>query len=122
MFGSFGFVKCEFVRIILIEGVKLYCLIIVCCIVFLLMLKVEVELNRLEKEGIIEKVEKLMDWCVFMVLVLKKNGNVRICVDFKKFNEVVKREYFMFLNFDDIFLRLVGLMLFFKFDVLSGFY
>lgn len=46
--------------------------------------KVEAELNRLEKEGIIEKVDKPTDWRATMVHVLKKNGNVRIRVDLKK--------------------------------------
>lgn len=84
--------------------------------------KVEAELNRLEKEGIIEKVEKPMDWCAPMVPVLKKNGNVRICVDLKKLNEAMKREHFMLPNHDDISPRLAGSTLFSKLDASSGFY
>ena len=67
------------------------------------MTKVEAELNRLETEGIIKKqVEKPTDWCAPMVSLLKKNVNVRICVDLKKVNEAVKREHFMLSNLDDI--------------------
>jgi hypothetical protein len=40
------------------------------------MSKVETELNRLEAEGFMVKVEKPTDWCTLMVPVLKKNGNV----------------------------------------------
>ena len=122
LFGSFGLVKCEPVRITLTEGAKPYCLTTARRIAFPLMPKVEAELNRLEKEGIIEKVEKPTDWCAPMVPVLKKNGNVRICVDLKKLNEAVKREHFMLPNLDDISPRLAESTLFSKLDASSGFY
>lgn len=122
LFGSFGLVKCEPVRITLTEGAKPYCLTTARRIAFPLMPKVEAELNRLEKEGIIEKVEKPTDWCAPMVPVLKKNGNVRICVDLEKLNEAVKREHFMLPNLDDISPRLAGSTLFSKLDASSGFY
>ncbi|XP_065943746.1 uncharacterized protein [Magallana gigas] len=122
LFGSFGLDKCEPVRITLTEGAKPYCLTTARRIAFPLMPKVEAELNRLEKEGIIEKVEKPTDWCAPMVPVLKKNGNVRICVDLKKLNEAVKREHFMLPNLDDISPRLAGSTLFSKLDASSGFY
>lgn len=57
-----------------------------------------------------------------MVPVLKKNGNVRICVDLKKLIEVVKREHFMLPNLDDISPRLAWSTLFSKLDASSGFY
>lgn len=122
LFGSFGLVKCEPVRITLKDGAKPYCLTTARRIAFPLMAKVEAELNRLEKEGIIEKVERPTDWCAPMVPVLKKNGNVRICVDLKKLNEAVKREHFMLPNLDDISPRLAGSTLFSKLDASSGFY
>lgn len=66
--------------------------------------------------------EKPTDWCAPMVPVLKKNGNVRICVDLKKLNEAVKREHFMLPNLGDISPRLAGSTLFSKLDASSGFY
>lgn len=44
--------------------------------------KVEAELDKLEKDGIISKVD-FSDWASPIVPVLKKDGSVRICGDFK---------------------------------------
>lgn len=51
---------------------------------FPLLPKVEEELQRMLRSGIITKVTEATDWCSPMVPVLKKNGKVRICVDLKK--------------------------------------
>ena len=44
--------------------------------------KVATELSRLEKEGVLRKVES-SDWATPIVPVLKPDGTVRICGDFK---------------------------------------
>ena len=44
--------------------------------------KVEQELQRLQNDGIIEPVS-WSDWATPIVPVLKKNGSVRLCGDFK---------------------------------------
>lgn len=43
--------------------------------------KVCEELQRMETLGIISKADAPTDWCAGMVVVPKKNGNIRICVD-----------------------------------------
>ena len=40
------------------------------------------ELDRMESLGVISLVEGTTEWCAVMLLVLKKAGAVRICVDF----------------------------------------
>ena len=57
-----------------------------------LMGKVRAELERMERLGVIAKVEVPTDWCVGMVVVPKPNGDVRICVDLTKLNHSVCRE------------------------------
>ncbi|CAC5421311.1 unnamed protein product [Mytilus coruscus] len=57
-----------------------------------LMDKVKAELTRMEKLGVISKVDEPTEWCAGMVVVPKSNGDVRICIDFTKLNESVKRE------------------------------
>ena len=54
--------------------------------------KVKKELDRMESLGIITKVSVPMSWCAGMVVVPKKSGDVRICVDLKGLNESVLRE------------------------------
>ena len=44
--------------------------------------KVEAEIQHLEKEGVLKKVET-SDWATPIVPVLKPDGTVRICHDFK---------------------------------------
>ena len=44
--------------------------------------KVEAELDRLEKDGVIEKVQ-FSAWAAPIVLILKRDGSLRICGDYK---------------------------------------
>ena len=46
-----------------------------------LMKAVKSELDRMEKQGVIAKVTKPTEWCSGMVVVPKKGGRVRTCVD-----------------------------------------
>ena len=48
--------------------------------------KIKEELEKLESEGIIEKITIPTAWCTPMVPVTKKLGKVRLCVDLKKLN------------------------------------
>ena len=79
--------------------------------------KVEEEIERLLKLGHLEKVEA-SDWATPIVPVLKGNGNVRICGDFKiTLNPhlvVMKRT---FLRIDDIFRVLQNGLLFSQLDL-----
>ena len=63
--------------------------------------KVQEEQKRLEKENIIRPVKMLTDWCG-TIAVLKNNGKVRLCVDFTKLNENVKREKCSLLSVDQL--------------------
>jgi hypothetical protein len=49
--------------------------------------KVQEELDRMEKLRVISKVEEPTPWCAGMVVVPKKSGNIRICVDLKPLND-----------------------------------
>ena len=46
----------------------------------------------MESMDVISKVDTPTPWCTGMVVVLKKLGEVRICVDLKPLNESVLRE------------------------------
>ena len=54
--------------------------------------KVQQELRCMEELGVIVRVEEPTTWCSGMVVVPKKSGSVRICVDFRNLNESKLRE------------------------------
>lgn len=41
-------------------------------------------------------------YLVLIVLVLKKDGKVCMCIDFCKLNEVIKKDVYFFLRIDDM--------------------
>nr|KAG5703345.1 hypothetical protein BaRGS_023392 [Batillaria attramentaria] len=57
-----------------------------------------------------------------MVSVLKKNGTVRICTDYKQLNKAVKRERYQIPTLEDILHKLKGSCIFSKLDATSGFF
>ena len=46
----------------------------------------------MESFGVISHVEDPTDWCSPCVVVPKKNGKIRVCIDYTKLNETVKTE------------------------------
>ena len=84
--------------------------------------KVKLELIRLQEADIIQQVTKPTDWCCGMVPVLKKSGEVRICVDLKRLNAAVKRERYTLPTLDDVTSKLSGASVFTCLDAASGFY
>ena len=56
--------------------------------------KVKEELDQMEKMGVIKKVFKPTSWCAGLVVVPKKSGSIRMCVDLKPLNESVLREVY----------------------------
>ena len=53
---------------------------------------VEGEIQRMEELGVFAKVNEPTAWYAGMVVVLKANGKVRICVDLTQLNQSVHRE------------------------------
>jgi hypothetical protein len=84
--------------------------------------KVHQELQRMESLGVISKVEQPTEWCAGMVVIPKKDGNVRICVDLKPLNTSVLRETHPLPRVDDLLAQLSGAKLFSKLDANSGFW
>ena len=64
--------------------------------------KVHVELSRMEKLGVISRVDEPTPWCSGMVVVPKSNGSVRICVDLKALNDSVMREIHPIPRVDEV--------------------
>ena len=84
--------------------------------------KTQEELERMEALKVISKVEEPTPWCAGMVVIPKKSGSVRICVDLKNLNENVLREVYPLPKVDDILAQISGGKLFSKLDANSGFW
>ena len=83
--------------------------------------KVEQELDRLHQQGIIEPVQ-FSDWAAPIVPVLKQNGSVRICGDYKlTVNEVAKLDTYPLPCIEDLFSSLSGGKYFSKLDLAQAY-
>lgn len=71
-----------------------------------LQLLVKAELERLLQAGFIKPVE-ITDWVSPMVIVKKKNGKLRVCVDYRKLNACTQKDHFP-LPFITLLLEEVG--------------
>ena len=95
MFGVSGFLKTDPVMVELKEGVTPYSVTTARRVPFPFQKKVKAELDRLKAAGSIRQVTEPTDCCTPMVPVVKHNGSIRICVNFKRLNMAVKRPHCM---------------------------
>ena len=88
-----GTLKGDTVKIVLKENAQPYSVATARRIPILLLPKVE---------GVISSVSEPTEWCAPMVPVIKKSGDVRICVDLKHLNESIVRPKFVIPTKEDI--------------------
>lgn len=67
--------------------------------------QVEDQINRLLRLGIIERVDQPSPWVSPMVIVIKDDGNVRLCIDMRRANTAIKRQYHVIPTLDDLLAR-----------------
>lgn len=84
--------------------------------------KLKSELDRLEAEEIIRKVEEPTDWVNPMVIVEKPDGRIRLCLDTRELNKYVLRERYSLPSTTEIFGRLADAKVFSTIDLTSGFF
>ena len=79
--------------------------------------KVETEVGRLHAQGGIKKVEH-SDWAAPIIPVLKANGEVRICGDYKlTVNVAAKVDKYPIPKFNDLYSKLSGGVLYSKLEL-----
>ena len=106
IYDGLGLMRCEPVKIVLKDDTVPYNLMTPGRISHPLAPKVEEEIQRMLDMGVMVPVDKETDWCAPLVLVLKPNGKVRPCVDYKKLNKAIKRPSFIMPTPDGIYQKL----------------
>jgi len=79
-------------------------------------------LDDLDKQQISAPVTEPTTWINSMVVVPKKNGTLRICLDPKDLNCHIQREHYQLPTIEDIATHLDKAKLFIVLDVWSGFW
>ena len=83
--------------------------------------KVEKELQHLVETGVIEPIE-FSDWAAPIVPIVKQDGNIRICGDFRRtVNRAAGLDPYPLPRTEDIFAKLSGGKLFSKLDLAHAF-
>ncbi|XP_052755373.1 uncharacterized protein LOC128201708 [Galleria mellonella] len=80
------------------------------------------ELQKMEKLGIIRKVYHPTPWVHPLVIVAKKNNGIRICLDPRDLNRAVQRAHFQLPTVTELATRLHGACYFSVLDANSGFW
>jgi len=80
------------------------------------------ELSRMEALGVIEKIESPTEWCSPCIVVPKKTGKIRVCIDFTKLNRAVKREFHPLPNSEETLSELANSKVFSKLDANCGYW
>ena len=72
--------------------------------------------------GVLKRVDQPTDWVHNLVIVEKKNGALRLCLDPRDLNKVVKREHYKIPTIQDVSSHLAGKKIFSTFDLKDGFW
>ena len=84
--------------------------------------KLKEELDKMENMNVIKSVDEPTDWVSSLVIVAKPNGKLRVCLDPRDLNKVVKREHYKLPTRDEISAEFAGAKYFSKLDASSGFW
>jgi hypothetical protein len=78
------------------------------------------QLNELEQKGYIKPSSS--PWGASVLFVKKKDGSMRLCVDYRALNEVTVKNKYPLPRIDDLFDQLKGSKYFSKIDLRSAYY
>lgn len=78
------------------------------------------QVKEMEEAGIITK--STSPWSSAVVLVRKKNGQLRFCIDYRRLNAVTVKDVYPLPRLDDVVERLSGSLYFTSLDLASGYH
>ena len=81
---------------------------------------VEKELDKLEKQGLIKPSDS--PWTASLVIVIKKDGSLRVCADFRAINNISRKSAVVLPNTKDCLASLDGAKYFCTMDLASGYH
>ncbi|TYK31665.1 ty3-gypsy retrotransposon protein [Cucumis melo var. makuwa] len=82
--------------------------------------ELEVQLQELLNEGFIRP--SVSPWGAPVLFVKKKDGSIRLCIDYREFNKVTVKNKYPLPRIDDLFDQLQGATVFSKIDLRSGYH
>jgi transposase InsO family protein len=84
--------------------------------------EVQEELQRMEREGVITRVNEPTEWCSPMIVRRKPNGLLRVCMDPRYLNSYLRRATYPLPDVDQVFTKFRGAKFFSKMDLTMGFW
>ena len=84
--------------------------------------KLKKKLQQLEEKDIIQKVDRTTPWVNSLVIVEKRDGSLRLCLDPRDLNKAIRREHHRIPTTEDMASRLSGKKLFSIVDEKDGFW
>jgi hypothetical protein len=79
-------------------------------------------LDNMERLGVISKRDEPTDWVNSLLIVEKKSGALRLCLDPRDLNQWIKREHFLIPTADDVTPHLYGMRVFSVIDMKDSFW
>lgn len=84
--------------------------------------KIEEKLDQLLAMDIIEPVSGPAQWVSPLVIIVKDNGDLRLCVDMRRPNQAIQREHHMMPTFEDFLPRFKSARFFSRLDIKDAFH
>ena len=84
--------------------------------------KVKHELDQMEQQGIIRKIEEPTTWVSSLTYVTKRDGSLRVCLDPRRLNEALIRPYHHAPTVEELGYKFSGSKYFTKLDAKSGYW
>ncbi|KAE8687190.1 Detected protein of unknown function [Hibiscus syriacus] len=82
--------------------------------------ELKVQLQELFDRGFIR--HSTSPWGALVLFVKKKDGSIRLCIDYQKLNQMTVKNKYPLPRIDDLFDQLRGAIVFSKIDLRSGYY